>query len=101
MIFLHLDIQCNIPSNAAPIMERMLFVSFAFVHTRRLCTSCLSLGAGKCVNPLANCQGKLSSTINVPDVETLVVRINLGTSDSIDDDASHHDCSASIQVNVS
>ena len=79
----------------------MLFVSVTFVRTRRPCASCLLLGVGKCINSLANHQGKLSSTETLTDVDTSAVHVNLGASESIDDDALHHGSSLSIQVNVS
>ena len=82
-------------------MERTLFVSVAFAHARRPCASCLPLGSGKCINSLANHQSKLSSTDTSSDVDTSAVCINLRASDSTDDDASHRDSFASIQVNVS
>ena len=78
----------------------MLFVSIAFVCTRRPCTSCLPLGVGKCVNSLANHQGKLFSTEILTDVDTSAGHVNLGASDSIDDNALHHGSSSLIQVNV-
>ena len=68
---------------------------------RRPCTSCLSLGAGKCVNSLTNHQGKLSSIETLNDVDTSAVHVNLGASDFINDYALRHDFSASIQMNVS
>ena len=81
-------------------MERKLFVS-VYVHARRSFTFCLPLGVEKGVNSLAIHQGKLSSTETLTDVDTLAVRIDLGTSDSIDDCASLCDSSVSIQVNLS
>ena len=69
-------------------------------HARRPCKSCLPLYTGKCVNSLANCQERLFLTESLTDVDTSAVRINLDTTDSIDD-VSRRDSTTSIQVNVS
>ena len=79
----------------------MLFVSIAFVCTKRPCTSCLPLGVWKCINSLTNHQGKLFSTEILTDVDTSVGHVNLLASDSIDNDALHRGSSSLIQVNVS
>ena len=101
MILLHLDIQRDMPSCCSCNGKNTVCKHCAYAYARRPCTSCLSLGAGKCVNSLANRQGKLSSTETLNDVDTSAMHVNLGASDFINDDALRHDFSASIQVNVS
>ena len=101
MILLRLDIQRVMPSCCSCNGKNAVCKRCVCARARRPCTSCLPLGSGKCINSLANRQSKLSSSDTSSDVDTSAVRVNLRASDSIDNDASCRDSSASIQVNVS
>ena len=95
-----LDLQCDMPSCCSWNEKNAICKRCVCTSTRRPCTSCLPLGTGKCANSLANRQERLFSTQSSTDVGTSAVRINLDTTDSIDD-VSRRDSTTSIQVNVS